>query len=111
MVIAVTYLFSAIAVVVLPWRKPDLWFASPASKIKLLGVPVVPVAGERVDWGLSPACVREHVHSHLLIVRNSQRSSPRRARPVLGLFSAARLGARAQSLPRGTGSRFGRSWQ
>jgi len=45
LVIAVTYLFSAIAVVVLPLRKPDLWFASPASKIKLFGVPVVPVAG------------------------------------------------------------------
>ncbi len=25
LVIAVTYLFSAIAVVILPWRKPDLW--------------------------------------------------------------------------------------
>jgi amino acid transporter len=45
LVIAVTYLFSAIAVVVLPWRKPDLWRASPASKLKLLGVPIVPVAG------------------------------------------------------------------
>ena len=45
LVIAVTYLFSAIAVVILPLRKPDLWFASPASKVKVLGVPVVPVAG------------------------------------------------------------------
>ena len=45
LVIAVTYLFSAIAVVVLPLRKPDLWSASPASKFKMLGVPVVPVAG------------------------------------------------------------------
>ena len=45
LVIAVTYLFSAIAVVILPWRKPDLWRASPASRIKLLGVPIVPVAG------------------------------------------------------------------
>jgi basic amino acid/polyamine antiporter, APA family len=45
LVIAVTYLFSAIAVVILPLRKPDLWYASPASRIKLLGVPVVPVAG------------------------------------------------------------------
>ena len=45
LVIAVTYLFSAIAVVILPLRKPDLWYASPASKIKVLGVPVVPVAG------------------------------------------------------------------
>jgi basic amino acid/polyamine antiporter, APA family len=45
LVIAVTYLFSSIAVVILPWRKPDLWRASPASKIKLFGVPIVPVSG------------------------------------------------------------------
>ncbi len=45
LVIAVTYLFSAIAVVILPWRKPELWRASPASKIKIFGVPIVPVAG------------------------------------------------------------------
>ena len=45
LVTAVTYLFSAIAVVILPLRKPDLWYASAASKIKVLGVPVVPVAG------------------------------------------------------------------
>jgi basic amino acid/polyamine antiporter, APA family len=45
LVIAVTYLFSAIAVVILPLRKPDLWSASPASKVKLFGIPVVPVAG------------------------------------------------------------------
>jgi basic amino acid/polyamine antiporter, APA family len=45
LVIAVTYLFSAVAVVLLPWRKPDLWRASPASRIKVLGVPIVPVAG------------------------------------------------------------------
>jgi basic amino acid/polyamine antiporter, APA family len=45
LVIAVTYLFSAIAVVILPWRKPDLWRASPASRFKVFGVPIVPVAG------------------------------------------------------------------
>jgi len=45
LVIAVTYLFSAIAVVILPWRKPELWRASPASRFKVAGVPVVPVAG------------------------------------------------------------------
>jgi amino acid transporter len=45
LVIAVTYLGSAVAVVILPLRKPELWYASPASKIKLFGVPVVPVAG------------------------------------------------------------------
>ena len=45
LVIAVTYLFSAIAVVLLPFIKTDLWRASPASRIKLFGVPIVPVAG------------------------------------------------------------------
>src|SRR5882757_1851112 len=45
LVIAVTYLGIAIAVVLLPFVKPDLWRASPASKLKLLGVPIVPVAG------------------------------------------------------------------
>jgi amino acid transporter len=45
LVIAVTYLFSAIAVVILPFRKPDLWAASPASRIKVLGVQIVPLAG------------------------------------------------------------------
>src|ERR1022692_278624 len=38
LVIAVTYLFSAIPVVILPFRKPELWAASPASKIKIFGV-------------------------------------------------------------------------
>ncbi len=45
LVIAVTFLFSAIAVVLLPFIKKDLWQASPASRIRVLGVQVVPVAG------------------------------------------------------------------
>ncbi len=45
LVIAVTYLFSAFAVVLLPFIKKELWQASPASRIKLFGVPVVPAAG------------------------------------------------------------------
>jgi basic amino acid/polyamine antiporter, APA family len=45
LVIAVTYLFSAIAVVVLPFRRPALWSASPASRIEFLGIPAVPACG------------------------------------------------------------------
>ena len=45
LVIAVTFLFSAIAVVLLPFIKKDLWHASPASKIRILGVQIVPLAG------------------------------------------------------------------
>jgi amino acid transporter len=45
LVIAVTFLFSAIAVVLLPFIKKDLWQASPASKIRIFGVQIVPLAG------------------------------------------------------------------
>src|SRR4029077_4311623 len=45
LVIAVTFLFSAIAVVLLPFVKKDLWRASSASRVKLFGVQVVPLAG------------------------------------------------------------------
>jgi basic amino acid/polyamine antiporter, APA family len=58
LVIAVTYLFSAIAVVILPWRKPDLWAASPASRLKVAGVPIVPAAG-LVTIGLIGYCLYE----------------------------------------------------
>ena len=45
LVIAVSFLFSSIAVVLLPFIKKDLWQASPASRIKLFGVQIVPAAG------------------------------------------------------------------
>ena len=69
LVIAVTYLFSAIAVVILPLRKPDLWYASPASKIKLFGVPIVPVAGV-VTIALLVFCLIEWLSNKLYFVNN-----------------------------------------
>jgi APA family basic amino acid/polyamine antiporter len=45
LVIAVTYLGSTIAAILLPWIKPDLYNASPIAKYKILGVPVITVAG------------------------------------------------------------------
>jgi basic amino acid/polyamine antiporter, APA family len=69
LVIAVTYLFSAIAVVILPWRKPDLWAASPASRFKLLGVPIVPAAGV-VTIGLLVFDLFEWFHNSLYFVNN-----------------------------------------
>lgn len=64
LVIAVTYFFSAFVAVILPWRRPDLWRASPASAIKVAGAPLVPVAGlvamaligfNLYEWLSSPA--------------------------------------------------------
>jgi len=69
LVIAVTYLFSAIAVVILPWRKPDLWRASPASGVKVLGVPIVPVSGV-ITIGLLVFCLVEWLSNSNYFVNN-----------------------------------------
>jgi APA family basic amino acid/polyamine antiporter len=69
LVIAVTYLFSAIAVVILPWRKPQLWAASPASRFKFLGVPIVLASGW-VTIGLLVFCLVEWFWNRLYFVNN-----------------------------------------
>jgi amino acid transporter len=92
LVIAVTYLFSAIAVVILPLRKPDLWYASPASKVKLFGVPVVPVAGV-VTIALLVFCLVEWLSNKLYFVNNGSSLIYMGANYVLAIviFVAARI--------------------
>ena len=45
LVIAVTYLGSTIAAILLPYRKPELYHASPIAKYTVAGVPLITVAG------------------------------------------------------------------
>jgi amino acid transporter len=45
LVIAVTYLGSTIAAILLPFIKRDLYEASPIAKYKILGIPLISVAG------------------------------------------------------------------
>jgi basic amino acid/polyamine antiporter, APA family len=45
LVIAITFFGSGIAAVILPWRRPEMWANSPASRIRIGPVPLVPVAG------------------------------------------------------------------
>jgi amino acid transporter len=45
LVIAVTYLGSTIAAILLPYKKPDLYNASPIAKYKIFGFPLISVAG------------------------------------------------------------------
>jgi APA family basic amino acid/polyamine antiporter len=45
LVIAVTYLGSTIAAILLPYIKPELYKASPIAKYKILGIPLITVAG------------------------------------------------------------------
>src|SRR5918999_3020 len=44
LVIAMTFLGSAIAAAVLPWRKPEIYNASPIARYNVLGIPLVTVA-------------------------------------------------------------------
>jgi APA family basic amino acid/polyamine antiporter len=43
MVIAVTFAGSAIAAAVLPWRKPDIYNASPIARYRVAGIPLITV--------------------------------------------------------------------
>jgi len=45
LVIAVTYLGTTIAAIILPYVKPDLYKASPIAQYKVLGIPLITVAG------------------------------------------------------------------
>jgi APA family basic amino acid/polyamine antiporter len=44
LVIATTFLGSAIAAAVLPWRKPEIFNASPIARYNVLGIPLITVA-------------------------------------------------------------------
>ena len=44
LVIAITFLGSAIAAAVLPWRKPEIYNASPIARYSVLGIPLVTVS-------------------------------------------------------------------
>src|ERR671915_1222605 len=44
MVIAITFAGSAIAAAVLPWRKPEIYNASPIAKYRIAGLPLITVA-------------------------------------------------------------------
>jgi len=101
-VIAVTYTFSAIAVVILPWRKPEMWAASPASKIKVLGVPVVPASGV-ITLGLLGFCLYEWLTNKLYGSNHVGSLFYMLAMYVLAIviFVAARLVRRRQGIDLG----------
>jgi APA family basic amino acid/polyamine antiporter len=44
LVIAITFLGSAVAAAILPWRKPEIYNASPIARYKVLGVPLITFA-------------------------------------------------------------------
>jgi APA family basic amino acid/polyamine antiporter len=102
LVIAVTYLGSAVAVVILPWRKPDLWAASPASRFKFLGVPIVLIAGW-VTIGLLVFDLVEWFYNNNYFVNNPSSLVFMGAMYLLAIivYVAARLVRRRQGIDLG----------
>ena len=52
--IAVTFLGSAVAAAILPWRKPEIYNASPIAKYRVAGIPLITVSAVAVrdrSWG------------------------------------------------------------
>jgi amino acid transporter len=45
LVIAVTFVGSTVAAMILPWRKPEIYNASPIARYKVAGIPLITVAG------------------------------------------------------------------
>lgn len=45
LVIAVTYLGTTVSAILLPYRKPEMYNASPIAKYKILGIPLITVSG------------------------------------------------------------------
>jgi APA family basic amino acid/polyamine antiporter len=45
LVIAVTFLGTALAATILPWRRPRIWANSPAARYKVVGLPAIAIAG------------------------------------------------------------------
>ena len=41
LVIAITFLGSAVSAAILPWRKPEIYNASPIARYKVLGLPLI----------------------------------------------------------------------
>jgi APA family basic amino acid/polyamine antiporter len=44
-VIAVTFLGTTLAAIILPWRKPEIYRASPIARYEILGIPLVTLSG------------------------------------------------------------------
>jgi len=71
LVIATTFLGSAIAAAVLPWRKPEIYNASPIARYNVLGIPLVTVAASLFSLFLI-FCLYEWLTSDTYGINNPQ---------------------------------------
>ena len=71
LVIAITFLGSTISAALLPWRKPDIYNASPIARYNVLGIPLITVAA--VAFGVFLVfCIYQWFFNDLYGVNNGQ---------------------------------------
>src|ERR687898_833890 len=99
LVIATTFLGSAIAAAVLPWRKPEIYNASPIARYNVLGIPLVTVAASAFAVFLI-FCLYKWITDPVYAVNNPQSLIYMAALYVvaLALYVGFRLLRRAQGM-------------
>jgi APA family basic amino acid/polyamine antiporter len=99
LVIAMTFLGSAIAAAVLPWRRPEIYNASPIARYNVFGIPLVTVAATAFAVFLL-FCLYQWVTDPVYAVNNPQSLIYMAALYVvaLALYVGFRLVRRAQGM-------------
>lgn len=85
LVIAVTFLGSAVAAAILPWRKPEIYNASPIARYNVLGIPLITISAVAFGAFLS-FCLYQWFVRDVYGVNN-----PQSLYYMLGLYGVALL--------------------
>jgi basic amino acid/polyamine antiporter, APA family len=99
LVIALTFLGSAVAAAVLPWRKPEIYNASPIANYTLVGVPLVTVSAVAFSAFLI-FCLYQWATNSVFGVNNASSALYMTALYVLALviYGVSRLVRRSQGM-------------
>jgi basic amino acid/polyamine antiporter, APA family len=99
LVIALTFLGSAVAAAVLPWRKPEIYNASPIANYTLFGVPLVTVSAVAFSAPLI-FCLYQWATNSVFGVNNASSALYMTALYVLALviYGVSRLVRRSQGM-------------
>jgi basic amino acid/polyamine antiporter, APA family len=99
LVIAITFLGSAVSAAVLPWRKPEIYNASPIAKYRVAGLPLITVAALLFTAILVFALVKWFQDSvYGVNFRNSEYYMLVLYGIALGIYVGSRLYRRSQGL-------------
>ena len=99
LVIAITYFGTTLAAIALPWRKPEIYRASPIAKYEVAGIPLVTLAG-LVFGGFLAFCIFKWFFDDAYFVNNYDSKLYMLALYVLALvvYAASRIMRRREGI-------------